>query len=134
MFTTQDKRDKEKIRRIIKEINLSWTKGEPENLNKYFHKDIIIATPNLQIIGQGKRQCVQSYIDFLAQAKMRFFTPADPKIFIWGNTALALYSYNIEWESQGQIYKDNGQEFFIFIKEKQSWLAVWRQLMSSRND
>jgi hypothetical protein len=46
--------DKDIIRQILLTINKVWSKGNPDDLNEYFHEDLVILSPELQRMGEDK--------------------------------------------------------------------------------
>lgn len=128
MSSSSESKHKEQIHQIIKKINQSWLEGHPENLNQYFHDNMMIVSSEFQVIGAGKEVCVKSYSDFISQAVIKDYHESDPEIHVWDNTATAFYNYEIAWEMNGKSFKETGRDFFIFTFEDGKWLAVWRML------
>jgi ketosteroid isomerase-like protein len=124
-------RDKEAIRRVVKAINEAWSGGRVPELESYFHEDITIVAPDLTVVGRGREACVGSYADFVRRASTHEFKTSEPDISVWGMAATAAYSYEIEWEAEGQRHKDMGKEVFVFIRESGRWRAVCRLIFGS---
>jgi hypothetical protein len=40
---------REEIGQLIKEINQAWLEGRPEDLEKYFHQDVVFVFPNFHL-------------------------------------------------------------------------------------
>lgn len=118
----------EELVHIIKQISLSWREGHSERLKEYFHERIKIVSSDLKILGEGREACIKSYSDFTAQAKLQKYNESKPDIFVWGNTAVASYRYDVAWEMNGKFYDETGKDLFVFTYENGKWLAVWRQL------
>jgi len=128
MNTTIESKHKEQIHQIIKKINQSWLEGHPENLNQYFHDNMMIVSSEFKVMGSGKEVCVKSYADFISQAIINDYQESDPEIHVWANTATAFYNYEIGWEMDGKSFKESGRDFFVFTFEDDKWLAVWRMV------
>jgi hypothetical protein len=43
-------------------------------------------------------------------------------------SGVVIYSYEITYEMNGEIFRDTGRDFFILIREGDKWLAVWRTI------
>ena len=99
-------RDREEIRQILKDINEAWTKGNTDDLNKYFHEDMIIAQPGFGIHGDGRNACVDSYKEFAAMASVQGLRESEHIVLVWGDTAVASYRFDIEYELDGQTHQD----------------------------
>lgn len=124
---------KGELRDIVKKINQLWVGGNAEKLSEFFHRDMIIAGPDLKMMGAGREDCVKGYVDFSSQARVLKYDESDFKINAWGNTAKVDYSFKITYEMAGKRYDDTGRDLFIFTKDdnKGNWLAVWRMLVPS---
>jgi hypothetical protein len=121
--------DREKITRILKDINKAWTEGNPDDLNEFFHEDMVIAQPGYERMAAGKIPCVESYKIFASSAKVLSFKESEPLIDIWGDTAAASYIFDLDYETKGKSYSDTGIDMFIFIRTEGKWKAVWRTII-----
>ena len=122
-------RDREEIRQILKDINEAWTKGNTDDLNKYFHEDMIIAQPGFGIHGDGRNACVDSYKEFAGMASVQGLRESEHIVLVWGDTAVASYRFDIEYELDGQSHQDAGYDLFVFTRQDGNWLAVWRTIL-----
>ena len=122
------------IRKAVEEINASWLQGRTEDLAGCFHENIQMVAPGLQIIGRGKAAVIGSYADFVGRAEIHDFKTEEPQISVWGDTGVAGYGFEIDWEENGKRKKDLGQEVFVFRRESGLWLAVWRLMLPSEGD
>lgn len=129
MDTNFKEKSKKEIIEIIKKINLSWVEGRPENLSNYFHENMMIVSPELKVMGKGREECIKSYTDFINQATINEYKESEPEIYVWGNTAIASYKYDIAWEMKGKSFKEPGQDLFVFTYTNGKWLAVWRKVI-----
>ena len=46
---------REEIQQLLKNINAAWVKGCPEDLEEYFHEDMVIFDPGFGRRGIGKK-------------------------------------------------------------------------------
>jgi ketosteroid isomerase-like protein len=122
-------RDREEIIETLKAINIAWTKGDIEELNKYFHEDMIIAQPGFGIHGEGKNACVDSYREFAGMARIHRLTESQHVVLVWGDTAVASYRFDVDYELDGQPHQDAGYDLFVFNRTGGDWLAVWRTIL-----
>jgi ketosteroid isomerase-like protein len=123
------KSSQEEIRKIIGAINEAWTQGRVEELNAFFHDKIVMVSPTLQVLSQGREAGVSSYASFLKQAEVHKIKFSEPEIFLSGNTAVAGTSFDITWEAGGRKHEESGREVFVFSREEGRWLAVWRMML-----
>ncbi len=117
------------IRRLLKNINQAWTGGHPERLDHYFHEQMIIAQPGAGVLGRGRKACVDSYRRFTGQAVIRKVKESDHHIEVWGDTAVASYRFEIDYQMGGQEHHDSGVDLFVFTRQNSKWLAVWRTIL-----
>lgn len=129
-MTKKDKAQKE-IRALLQKISEAWSKGNPDDLMKYFHEDLVILSPDLQRMGKGKQACAQSYKDFIARAVVHEYKEYDHTIDVWGDTALSIYAFDISYEMEGQTYRETGHDIFVYTREEKQWLVVWRMVIPS---
>ena len=125
------KRATDEIRQLVKSINQTWLKGRPEELKAYFHPDIQFVNQNIETMGSGRRVCIESYQDFLKQAVILKYQESDPQVQVWGNSALARYTFQIEYEMAGKMFADSGVDLFLFTNQESRWLAVWRLMLTN---
>jgi hypothetical protein len=57
-------------------------------------------------------------------AKIHSWKQIDPKIQIYGNTAVVTYYFEISFERGGQKIDFAGRDMYVFIMEGNRWLAV----------
>ena len=120
----------QEVKQILQNINHAWTKGNIDDIEQWFHEDIVIAAPNGQIVGEGREACIRSYRDFCSNAKVTDFKEAEPDIRVCGNTAVASYIYEISWEMAGKMHNEKGREIFVFNRDGDTWLGVWRTVIT----
>ena len=122
-------KDREEIRHVLRNINHAWTEGPVDDLRKYFHEDMIIAQPGFGIRGEGKNACVDSYREFAGMASIDGLRESEHVILVWGDTAVASYRFDIEYELDGQAHQDAGYDLFVFTRQDGTWLAAWRTIL-----
>ena len=59
---------RKEIQQLLKNINAARVKGCPEDMEEYFHEDMVIFDPGFGRHGIGKKVCVESYKDFTSHA------------------------------------------------------------------
>lgn len=124
---------KDEIRNLLKKINETWVEGDARQLGQFFHRDMVIFGPDLKKMGNGRDECVKSYIDFCGNARIMTYKESNFVIDVWGNTAAIVYDFEIGYEMEGKRYDDTGRDLFIFSRDENNgeWLAVWRMLVAA---
>lgn len=120
--------EKKVIEQIIRNINNAWTTANFEDLNEYFHEDMIIAQPGKEIMGKGRQTCVESYRQFVNNVELKEYYESNYEINIWGNTAVVSYSYDIIYKMNNKEFDESGVDVFVFSRAENKWLAVWRSI------
>ena len=120
--------NKEEIRRVLARIGEAWLNGRPDELNEYFHDDIVIKGPGFQELGRGKEVCVQSYKDFLNQTSIKSFKESEPYIDLWDDTAIATTPWEMVYVLENKEYKESGHDTFAFVYKNDRWQVVWRMI------
>jgi hypothetical protein len=115
---------------IVQHINAAWVNNRTEDLLNYLHPDIVITAPDLHENLSGINACIKSYKDFVSNSVLKDYKESDPVINIFPNTAVVSYQFDITYEMNGKTYSEKGRDLFVFTKENDKWLAVWRTLMN----
>ena len=129
-----DSKVQNEIWQIIHDINDAWVNSNPEKIADYFHENIVISHPDFQKRGEGRESCVESYKDFCRHATVHDYKEMDPEVNVFGNTAVAVYRFEITYEIKGESFYDTGQDVFIFTSEGNKWKAVWRIVVPNSRD
>lgn len=129
MISDIDQNAREEIRKLLGNISNAWIKGRPEELEEYFHEEMVIAGPGFKGGGRGKSECIKSYKDFITHAAIQNVKESDLMIDVWGDTAVASYRFEMDYEIGGERHHDAGHDLFVFTRERGKWLAVWRTII-----
>jgi len=121
--------DQQEIWRILRSLNQAWVNGQPEQIANSLHPDVVFVGPDLQKRMQGREACVASYQEFCCQAAIRNFSESEPAIDVCGNTAVAIYGFEIRYEMNQQTFQETGRDLFVFTREAGEWRAVWRTIL-----
>lgn len=118
------------VRDVIDQINRTWLKGDPADLERYFHPDVVIQPPGPGPRVHGRDPCIASYEAFAREATVRRFETEDAEIDVFGDTAVATYRYRIVYEMNGRDYEDLGGELLVFLSEMEGWRVAWRTMLA----
>jgi ketosteroid isomerase-like protein len=111
----------------VQAINRCWTCGdlsELEKLNAYFHDSMVAITPTDKLRLDGKRACFEGWAGFCRQAKIICWKETDPKIQVYGDTAVVTYYYHLSLEIEGRNMDMSGRDMLVLIKENDKWRVV----------
>lgn len=90
---------------------------------------MVIRGGDLQVNGAGKEACIQSYIDFLGSAVVHRCVLDEPEIDIAGDTAVAVYGWQMTYETEGQTYEEAGSDILALARFDTGWLITWRAML-----
>jgi ketosteroid isomerase-like protein len=130
-MTTAPQADRESIHLLLRKISAAWRNGHIEELNAFFHDDMVIVGPDLGQLPRGRAACVQSYRDFMGTATVHEYNESEPVIEVWGGTAVTTSAWEMTYEMNGQVLREAGQEVFAFARDSEGWRVVWRALLPS---
>ena len=112
MTTHFDDPVKQEIWQTLRALNDAWTKGHPDDLNKYFHKDMVAITPMDRGRVDGRDACVTSWSNFAKAATIHYWKELDPKIQVYGQTAVVTYYYDMSFDMGGKTTTLQGRDMF----------------------
>jgi hypothetical protein len=115
---------------IVQEINDAWLTNKTEQLINYFHPGVIITGADLHEILGNRDAAIGSYKEFMSNSVVNDYKESDPVINVFGDTAIVSYQFNIVYVMNEKTYSETGRDLFVFNKENDKWLAVWRTLVN----
>lgn len=115
---------KREVWQTLRALNDAWTKGKPENLKNYFHKNMVAITATQRERLEGWEACFTSWNNFVKAANIHDWKELEPRIQIYGDTAVVTYYFDMSFQMGGQTVKLGGRDMFVFVKENEKWWAV----------
>lgn len=125
--------DEQEIGALIDRMNRAWLEGPieelPAALAECFHENMVIRGGDLEAHGVGRDACVQSYVDFLNSTVIHRCELETPSIDIAGETAAAVYGWEMTYETGGQTYDEAGSDILMLAKIGGRWWITWRAML-----
>lgn len=115
---------------FIASLNACWTKGDPEDLREYFHKDMVAVTPVDRDPRVGREACVAGWADFARSADIRSWVERGHRVRIFGAAAVVTYFYELRCRMGGAELTLDGRDMFFLVREQGRWWAVADQFSS----
>jgi hypothetical protein len=103
-----------------------WVEGRPRDIAPFLHPHVVFTGPRFERLLRGADACVQSYVDFLAQAKVHGFSASDYAVDVIENTAVMTYRWTIDYEFSGARSVEHGQDVLVWVRDGDRWLIAWR--------
>jgi len=114
----------------VKAVNDAFVKGGESHirtvLEDIFHQDMVIRGPELKLVAEGKKACIDSYVAFASAATILSFEGSEPSVDLFDDMATGKYSWHISYVMDGAECDQKGDEVFMFVREGGKWLAAWR--------
>jgi hypothetical protein len=121
---------KQKIWETVRAMNDAWTKGNPDDLSKYFHHDMVAINATDRKRLEGGAACIAGWKGFCQTAKIHHWEETEPVIHVYGDSAVIAYYFKISFEMGGNTISLGGRDMFFFVKEGGRWWAVADQFSS----
>ena len=121
---------KQEIWETVRAMNDAWTKGNPDDLVEFFHRDMVAITPSDRMRREGRAACVAGWKGFAEASRIGAWKEVEPIIYVYGNSAVISYYFDISFEIGGKSIKTSGRDMFFFVKENGKWWAVADQFSS----
>ncbi|MHB1100111.1 MAG: YybH family protein [Burkholderiales bacterium] len=115
---------KQEIWTTVRAMNDAWTKGRPDDLADFFHRDMVAITATDRNRLDGGDACIAAWKGFADAARIHHWKEVDPVIFVYGNSAVVAYYFDMSFDMGGQTIHMGGRDMFFFVKEGGKWLAV----------
>jgi hypothetical protein len=127
---TFDNPVQDEIWQTVRAMNDAWTRGNPDDLAQYFHRDMvaICATERLRL--EGGPACIAGWKRFAQSATIHRWEEREPLIQVYGDAAVVSYYFDMSFDMNGQRIDLGGRDMFFFVRENGRWWAVADQFSS----
>lgn len=115
---------KQEIWATVRAMNDVWTKGNPDDLSKYFHRNMIAITATDRNRLENGAACIAGWKGFADATRIHHWQEIDPVIHVYGNAAVVAYYFDMSFDMGNQTIKMGGRDVFFFVKEDDRWWAV----------
>ncbi len=115
---------KQEVWETLRALNDAWTRGNPADLNRYFHENMVAITATDRERLEGRDACVQGWSNFARVATIHHWKELNPRIDVYRDTAVVTYYFDMSFTMGGQTVNMGGRDMFVFVKEKGAWWAV----------
>lgn len=121
---------KREIWATVRALNDAWTKGDPDQLANYFHRDMVAITATDRHRLDGGAACIAGWKAFADAARIHRWEEVDPVIHVYGSSAVVAYDFDMSYDMAGQTVDMGGRDMFFFVREAGRWWAVADQFSS----
>ena len=120
---------RDEVRNVLWRLNAAWREGRPEAMAPLLHPDVVIVPPGFTMTVRGREACVASYREFATRAEVTEYRVREPRIEVFGETAIATTGFEIAFAMEGRSYREAGHDVWVFVREGGAWLGIWRTLV-----
>ncbi len=115
---------KQEIWTTVRSMNDAWTKGNPDDLVKFFHRDMVAITATERNRLDGGAACIAGWKAFSNAARIHRWEEVDPIINVYNDSAVVAYYFDMSFDMNGQTINMAGRDMLFFVKEGGKWWAV----------
>jgi len=108
----------------VRALNTAWTQGRPDELQHYFHPQMVAITASDRLRRVGAAACIAGWTAFAETARIDHWQEMEPLIQVYGEAAVVSYYYEISCTIGSQEVRFSGRDMFFLIRENGRWWAV----------
>jgi uncharacterized protein (TIGR02246 family) len=120
------------IRHVVAGISTAWRTGRINELHDFFADDAVLIAPGARARIQGRVAVVETYREFAENTVSQEYRELDLAVDVFGDTAVATYRYEIEWQRDGAQFKEAGSDVLVLSRRAGKWKVVWRTIVPDR--
>jgi len=77
----------------------------------------------------GRDAIVDSYAQFLREARVLSFDSEAPIVDVIGDAAVTVTPWTVRYEREGTIYDETGGDLLVLARDPEGWKVAWRTLL-----
>lgn len=112
------------IRETVEALNHCWTAGDPRDLERFFHPNMIAVTPATSRPLVGRSACVAAWSGYSRSTRIREWRTEEWRVQEYGETAVVTYRYELLGERDGAPVRAAGRDMMVLAREKGRWWLV----------
>ncbi len=112
------------IWQTVRALNDAWTRGNPDDLAQFFHRNMVAICPTERLRLMGGNACIAGWKQFVQTTTIRRWEEREPLIQIYGSAAVVTYYFDMSFDMNGRRIDMGGRDMFFFVKEDGRWWAV----------
>jgi ketosteroid isomerase-like protein len=117
------------VRNALATLNSAWLNRRYDELAQVMDEDVVMALPGFVGQVRGRAAMVEGFREFMERSTILRFEEASPTIDVWGDTAVAVIRWEMDWTTKGgPTERAAGHDAFVFNRGEKGWRAVWRTM------
>ena len=129
MVTAADREARREIVKFLNRVETAWTGGRIDELRSCFLETAVLMGPDLEQRMEGRDPIVSSYAEFLEESRLLAFDSEPPVIDVFGDTAVTITGWTVEYERQGEVQRERGKDLLVLARQDGTWKIAWRTLI-----
>lgn len=129
MTSAADRETRREILKFLRRIETAWLGGRIEELRGCFREDAVLVAPDLEQRLEGRDPIVDSYAQFLREARLLAFDSEPPLIDVFDDFAVTVTPWTVEYEREGQLLRESGGDLLVLARDGSDWKVAWRTLL-----
>ncbi len=121
--------DADAVRAVLERINAVWLHGRPHELASCLAPDVVMVFPEFTGRAEGRAAVVAGFEDCCRTARVERHRFSDEHVHVAGTTAVASFAFEVVYEREGGRYRSMGHDVWVFTRQAETWLAVWRTMV-----
>jgi len=119
----------DEVREAMHEIQAAWRENRPRDMIPHLHADVTMALPGFTAVIKGRHILATSFIEFGKSARVLQYSEGDLEVHVVGETAVVAFEFQMTYERGDYRGHSSGRDFWIFARDDDRWLGVWRMMM-----
>lgn len=129
MPTAADREIRREILKFLRKVETAWLGGRFEELRECFREDAVLLGADLEQRLEGRDAIVDSYVQFLREARVLAFESEAPIVDVLGDSAVTVTPWAVRYEREGTIYEETGGDLLVLARDGEGWRVAWRTLL-----
>ena len=117
------------IQQTLAAITHAWRSGHVTDMIPYLHPQIVMKLPKFSTSIAGRDKLIEGFQEFCANARVTQYNETDLQIDIVDRCGIASYRFDMVYERHNYREHSKGRDLWIFQKDVNSWVAVWRTMI-----
>lgn len=129
MPSAADREIRRQILKFLRKIETAWLGGRIEELRACFREDAVLLGPDLEQRLEGRDPIMDSYAQFLEEARLLSFESEAPIVDVFGDSAVTVTPWTVQYEREGTVHREAGGDLLVLARESDGWKVAWRTLL-----
>lgn len=117
------------IEAVVERLNDCWLNDKLENMDMFFHKQVVMLQPGTNKKMIGREAMIESYREFVDSSEVSDFRTKNMAIDVFEDTAIVFYTFDIKYRVETTNYDESGSEILVLNRHNDRWVIVWRTQM-----